>query len=344
VVKKHYILLLLIAGPLVAGCAPNIEVFHTPVIANSDESVTFTASVLSAGDGPAKVELYVNATLVQTCPNLSRGDTCAYTGGPYAAYEGTTVSYLAEATDSKGRTDSQGYYFFAITDDSYGWSKTYIPARTKNGSNYDLLFHRASDYASFGDFVDDVEDKMYDVFGEQDIIEQPKNYDDFDFYVYSKVATSASYCGTVHPDTNTDITWREFDAVLHVDNFGDCTSFAKGSFSAEGGNTKAFLHESGHGVFGLADEYNAAPSCYTNYNVPAVDEPNIWDAEAKCRAEQTAKDRDPDACHQFTTCQGGWWGIHQSGDGNVMQVGMVGDPWGIEAGERVRWWFDHVNP
>lgn len=62
--------------------------------------MTFTAYVLDDGEGPVEVEILVNASPVKTCPNLSSGDTCVYTGGPYTAYEGTTVSYLANATDS----------------------------------------------------------------------------------------------------------------------------------------------------------------------------------------------------------------------------------------------------
>jgi len=343
VVKKHLKLLLLIAGLLVTGCAgPDVKVLHSPVIATSAENVTFTATVLSDGSGPAAVEIYVNETLVHTCSGLTTGATCSYTGGPYAAYEDTTVSYRVRATDSKGKSRSRGYYVFAITDGSYTWSSNVLPARAKNGDQYDLFFHRAQDYTSFGAFVADVEDKMYDVYGEQDIIRYPGNYDDLDFYVYAKQAAGASNCGTVHPDAQTDASWREFDAVLHVADFGDCTSFGKGSFSAEGRNTKAFLHESGHGLFGLADEYDAGSSCYTNYNVPAVDEPNIFGTEAACRAEQTAKGRDPDACYEFTTCQGGWWGIHPADGSTVMQNGMVGEPWGIEAAERVQWWFAHI--
>ncbi|RMF91651.1 MAG: hypothetical protein D6736_04810, partial [Nitrospinota bacterium] len=69
-------------------------------------------------------------------------------------------------------------------------------------------------------------------------------------------------------------------------------------------------------------------------------EPNIWSTEAGCRAEQTTKGRDPDECWEFTSRSGGWWGIQQLTDGTVMQIGNVGDPWGIEGEEHVRWYFN----
>jgi hypothetical protein len=330
-----------------AGCgppSPEVEIFHSPVVATTAENVTFTTTVLEDGNNPVDVEILVNAARVHTCDDLSEGDTCTYVGGPFADYEGTTVSYLANATNGD-RTDSRGYYYFAITDADYNWGLNYMPARMAGDSvdHFDLIFHRAADYASVDDFVDDVEDKLYDVYAEQDIIERPDNYDDLNFFIYSKEAQDTADCGTVHADTDVDITFRNHDAILHTADLTDCNSPGKGSFTAEGYSTKAFLHESGHGLFGLADEYDAAPGCGTSYRVPAV-EPNIWALEANCRTEQTDKGRDPDECQQFTTCRGGRWGIHEIADNTVMVWGDVGDPWGIEAAERVNWWFDQPMP
>jgi len=91
------------------------------VVAKSNESVTFTAEVLDNGTGPVEVQILVNAALVKTCPNLSTGDQCTYTGGPFTAYQGKTVSYLANAKASDNKTDSKGYYYFAVTDSSDNW-------------------------------------------------------------------------------------------------------------------------------------------------------------------------------------------------------------------------------
>jgi len=324
-----------------AGCYPDVQITHSPVIAKSNEQVTFTAKVVSDGDGPCTVQIIVNAALVQTCNGLSTGDTCAYTGGPYPAYEGTAVAYAASVTDSDGDTKSRGYYHFSITDSSYNWSSyEYLWARITGDTadKEDLVFHRGSDYASFGDFIDDVEDKLYDVYDEQDIIEDPGNFDTFNFYVYKKVAADTDDCGIVHADADADMPWRDDDAILHTTDFGDCTNAGLSHFSAEGHNTKAFLHESGHGVFGMGDEYDDG-DCSTGYFQPA-DEPNIWDTEAECRTEQTNKGRDPNACFEFTACSGGWWGIHDLSIDTVMQNGMVNEPWGTEATEHVEWYFD----
>lgn len=327
------IILLLFAG--CDGCreTPEIKIVHSPVVAKSTETVTFTATVLRDGEGPVTVVILVNARLVKTCTNVSTGGTCIYTGGPYSAYEGTTVSFHARATDTEGQTDTRGYYYFGVTDDNYTWTLDYVPARITGSyaDNEDLVFHWVSDYTSFGDFVDDVEDKIYNVYGKQDIVEDPDNLENFNFYIYSRLATTAG-CGTIHTLAYFYMPWRDDDAILHTTNIGDCTNAGLNHFTAEGHFTKAFLHESGHSVFGLADEYDGP----TAYFQPA-DEPNIWSSEALCRSEQTAKGRDPDNCWEFTA---GWWGIQGLGDGTVMQVGNVGNPWGIEGEEHMEWYFN----
>ncbi len=345
-----FLFLTLVTCLLLSGCGepepvpPCVEIYHSPMLATSAETVTFTATVCDEGAGSVTIEILVNATIVQTCNDLSTGDTCTYTGGPYGDYEDTTVSYLANGTDSEGTTTTKGYYYFAITDNNYDWGLNYLPIRLTGDSadKIDLVFHQAADYASFANFVSDVESKVYGVYHQQAIIGDTWNMDKFNFYVYPNVATTDS-CGTVHADANTDIPWRDIDAVLHVADFQDCTSLALRVFTAEGGNTKAFLHESGHAVLGLADEYDASPLCYTYYFEPA-NEPNIFEAEAGCQAEQTAKGRPTGACREFTTCQAGdgdgWWGIHGASDNTVMQRGNPGDIWGIEGEEHVSWEFD----
>ena len=84
----------MLASLLMTGCMsiPCVVVYHSPVIAKSSETVTFTATVCNKGAGPGTVQILVNAALAQTCNNVGTGGTCTYTGGPYAAYQGTTVA------------------------------------------------------------------------------------------------------------------------------------------------------------------------------------------------------------------------------------------------------------
>jgi hypothetical protein len=108
---KKVLYLLIIALPFV-GCAPKVMITHSPVIAKPTEAVTFTATLKEDGKEPSKIDILVNTALVKTCNDLYTGDTCSCTRGPYSTLEGSTVSSLAVATDSTGKTDTRGYYYF----------------------------------------------------------------------------------------------------------------------------------------------------------------------------------------------------------------------------------------
>ena len=331
-------LLLLISILGVAACSkPDIKISHSPVVATSSEQVTFTATS-DTDSSDFEIQILVNATIVKTCTS----SPCVYTGGPYPAYEGTTVSFLANITDndcSDNCFNTDGYNYFGITDSGYLWDgKFYAPARITGSTadKEDLMLHMSSDYTDNGEdyttFLSQVGDKIYDVLYEQDIVED--NMDKMNVWVSLFPAESAD-CGTVSWIANLFLPPRDDDGVLHWENFQDCTNAGLSHFSAEGSNTKAFLHEAGHAVFGLGDEY-CGP---TGYFEPAV-EPNIWATETSCRAEQSAKGRDPDECYEFCNLSGGWWGIHQGT--TVMVNGMVGDPWYTEAEEHVNWFFNQL--
>jgi hypothetical protein len=334
--------LLLVALSLV-GCSTDIQVTHAPLIARSSDTITFTATAInSTVPDSMEIEILVNAVLVKSCTS----SPCTYTGGPYAQDSSVTYAANIDATYTNAlgspyvQSASDGYYGTGITDANYSYLGSDVLSGRIAGSTADkedVVFHMADDYAAngltFTDFINDATDKVQDVYGAQDIVKT--NLDKFNIWVYKKEADEVG-CGTVDPDANTDMPWRDDDAVLHDSSFQDCTNVGLSHFSAEGWSTKAFLHESGHAVFGLGDEYDGP----TNYSVVQSPEPNIWDNEADCQSEQTAKGRDPNACYEFTTQDGGWWGIHQGT--TVMTTGNVGNAWYTEAAERVRWYFDNL--
>ncbi len=94
-------------------------------------------------------------------------------------------------------------------------------------------------------------------------------------------------------------------AIIHIDT---CRDYSLGdTFSAEFNSYGTFLHESGHGIFGLADEYDDGPDCRTHYFEPDPF-PNIYDSEGHCRFMSTHRGN----CTLFTTCDSnatkeGWW-------------------------------------
>lgn len=324
-----------------AGCATNVQIVHDPIVATKDEQITFTATAITnTNPDSINIQILVNAVLVKTCTS----SPCTFTGGPYPSREDGFVSYAANIKANYTfldelyiQTDVDGYYNTGITDASYDWGGSdFLYARYSGdiADKEDFVFHMDDDYGGdLGDLIADATDKLNDIFGKQELID--KNLDAFNFWIYKKEG-DADDCGTPHADVSTDMPWRDDDAVLHVGTFQDCTNVGLTRFSAEGSNTKAFLHESGHAVFGLGDEYDGP----TNYSIVQSPEPNIFDTETACEGEQTSKFRDPAECYEFTARQGGWWGIHTGT--TVMTTGNLGDDWFAEAQERVLWYFDNM--
>lgn len=331
---------------LAGACTFEAQMTHEPAVATSEDQITFTAEARSNGNiKDLSMDMYVGGVLVQTCTTTP----CTYTGGPYPGFENEWLGYHVEASGevpgvpgptTKSDTDL-GYT--GITEPDYSWKASqgawFVPVRWGDWSwqNANILLSRAPDYVTnfgsgFGVFMDDINDKMNDVFWPKEKLFA--HHDDVNVYAYRKTAASASSCGQPHADAATDAPWATDHGILHVANFGDCTSGFE-RFSAEGTtNTQAFLHELSHSVYELADEYDG----FTFY-FEAANEPNIFDTEAGCRAEQTAKSRNPDECYQFTANQSGWWGTHTGT--TVMTNGLVTHPWSLESEERLDWWFDN---
>jgi len=349
--NKEHLAVILMTATLLGGCATGIQVTHSPLVATNEEHITFTAKSFETTPTPDSrtIQIWVNGSVVKECDY----SPCTYTGGPYGdgyLHYGAHVETEGEFLGfSVNVTQTDGYYHTEITGPGPGYatyqgiqkghsSNQVIRGRVRSTSsstddNADIVFHMADDYAEAGedlsDFISDATDKVQDILGSQDILEEELNH--LNFWVYKREAQMAD-CGTVHHLAPYEIPFSDVEAVLHKTLVGDCTIGTH--FTAEGSNTKAFLHEIAHALIDLGDEYDGE-SCYGCVGSP---EANIFATEAECQAEQTSKGRDPAACYEFTGWWGGWWGIH--GSGTVMVGGLVGQPWGIEAEERVNWFFD----
>lgn len=100
-------------------------------------------------------------------------------------------------------------------------------------------------------------------------------------------------------------------AVLHRNDFRDWsgTKCERRIFLSEPVSYRTFVHESGHSLFGLKDEY----CCDSHYSQNDPN-PNIYATRAACRADATANGWDPNDCTEFCThdtgnCGDGYWKI-----------------------------------
>ncbi len=168
------------------------------------------------------------------------------------------------------------------------------------------------------------------------------NLDSFNFY-YTRTQGGIGASHNLPAEITRVAPWADAYAILHTATFGDWTQWGPPvTFSAEGAVGRSFIHEAGHGLFGMADEYDDAPACITARFEPNPF-PNVWDTQADCRADVTSEGwGNPDDCWMFTTCTSDWWKF--TTDLFIMQDGnFFANGWGQPASRRIQWNLDN-NP
>ena len=222
-----------------------------------------------------------------------------------------------------------------------------VPGRDigSHSDKFDIVFVPDNDYGTaadidtwlptFLDHIDDQLDQRLD--GAAPVT---GNLCNFNFY-YTKMQGVAS-SKTLPTDLTRVAPFADSFVIFHTAVFGDSTNMstpsvygAEGEISAATQNGRSFIHESGHGIFGLADEYDG---CGTFYFQPDP-MPNIWATEDLCRADATSEGWDPDDCGKFTDCQGDWWKLGTTEyimfDGTYFANG-----WGVPGERRIQWFLD----
>jgi len=325
----------LLAGTFLFGvaCKPKAQVRTSPLNPAASQQVTFTVNAVD-GDGVAKIKIFVNNALVKTCNFV---DDCEYTGGPYPALDQGIVTYRATAEDTKGYLKQVGPYRFAV---GRPWNnQTWVPIRTSQlaaGDAIDVCFGFDPNSGYNGNlhaFLADVEDKIFDRYLQTDLISQSESK--YKFY-YTATPMSATNCGANLTNALTLAAGGHCDAfaVLHNDKRRDCTSGSV--FTAEGYTTQAFVHESGHAIFGLADEYEGD----TSYFLPSP-HANIWPnvgpgtstGQMWCQSDIASLGGDTSLCNNFCNdpndCGFGWW--RYTTNTTMMTRGLHTDKWGLPA-------------
>lgn len=233
-------------------------------------------------------------------------------------------------------------------------NKAVIPVPTRGiGSDtdrFDFIFVPDEDYGTPADidtwlpsFISDIQDQIDLRLDAAAPVNG--NLDSFNFY-YTRVQGDSVYPNHNLPADITRVApWADAYVILHTTTFGDWTLWGPPIvFGAEGAIGRSFIHEAGHGIFGLADEYDDAPTCRTARFEPSPN-PNVWDDEADCRADVTSEGwGNPDDCGSdpFTTCTTDWWKFTTTSlimeDGNFFANG-----WGQPASRRIQGVLDD-NP
>jgi hypothetical protein len=218
----------------------------------------------------------------------------------------------------------------------------------------DIIFMMAQDYNDDWDsFRDDIRELVFSTYFSDPVI-SPTYMNKFNIWYTTKTATVE--LDPVNDDSGNFIynkcdwsapaQWNEecpqgsIGAIIHI---RECRDSSSGDvFTSEDFSIGTFLHESGHGIFGLGDEYDDAPDCWTSYNIPDVF-PNIYGDLNTCQIDSII----PKYCQQFTECRDGRWKAQPNAtmmnacDGLTAPVyPLTICPWGPGAESRVTYILD----
>lgn len=242
--------------------------------------------------------------------------------------------------------------FWLMDDLCTDANKAVIPVPTRSIGSHsdriDLVFVPDIDYGSAATidtwlptFIQDIQNQI-----DQRLLAAAPvtgHADSFNFYYTRTQGDSTIDPHTLPANLTRVAPFADAYVMLHTNTFGDWTNWGPPVIlGAEGAVGRSFIHEGGHGIFGLADEYDDAPACRTARFEPNPN-PNVWDLEADCRADVTNEGwGNANDCWQFTTCAGGWWKFGTTAfimeDGNWFANG-----WGQPASRRVQAVLDQ-NP
>jgi len=254
---------------------------------------------------------------------------------------GTTIAYVMIHDTGN---------FWLMDDLCTDANKAVIPVPTRtigsHSDRFDLVFVPDNDYGLPADintwlpnFIQDVQNQIDQRLAAAAPV--TGHLDSFNFYY-----TRAQGVTTPHtlPANMTRVApFADAYAILHTTTLQDWTNWGPPAvLSAEGVVGRSFIHESGHGIFVLADEYDDAPDCSTARFQPNPN-PNVWDTEADCRADVTNEGwGNANDCWMFTTCTTDWWKFTTTNfimrDGDWFTNG-----WGQPASRRVQAILDN-NP
>jgi hypothetical protein len=181
----------------------------------------------------------------------------------------------------------------------------------------DVVFVPETDYGGdMATFVRDIQNTISNGYYRNDAIEQ--NRTKFNFYYLDSEADVTAYpaSGFTPPlgsceDFQDATLFADSVPVVHTTDFRDWsgTRCERRVFCSEPTSYRTFVHESGHSVFGLKDEY----CCDSHYSQNDPD-PNIWSSRENCRNDAADMGWDTSECDDFCTagsgnCGTGFWDI-----------------------------------
>ena len=333
---------------LLTACAttPTVRVVHAPFHPSATDNVTFTADA-HAEDGVSVIDIvqrsfdragfcaaYVAGRCVPLAmPTVKTVKSCRFEPVQADARceaivppfgDGSFVTYGASVKDARGTTAEDEWIGFAVGTQADATAPVAVYTRGNDASALDVVLipvdYNGVPGRTYRDFVGDVRRLVVEGYLAHEQV--TNNRDKWNFYVnpvtgglmqttigstvnrsvtqptnWSKVSAFADVAGYVHNNAS----WRDFAS------FG---GGGVGSFTIQAPLTGTILHETGHAIFGLSDEY----CCDGGIVTTSWQHENMFSSQASCQASAGAHGVTASDCTQLTATNGFCGGRDASGN------------------------------
>lgn len=325
---------------------------HSPMHPTNVQPVTFEAEArgtidkvqlayerytLINSNGRLTQTLAEALTTVKTCDPEGNVSTlpCSHTM-PSAFAANSLINFKVIAYDGEGKEVIETYSFAA---GDYPLPKDPIPIRVKGPTidHLDIVFIPDTDITvnNFRDRLDEVIETLY--FKYEMIRGWRARYN---FYYSGVQGNYEEGCKFTKPSNMASlVAVADTVAILHQQTrMRDCRQGT--IMSSEISYDKTLIHETGHALFGLIDEY----CCGQPYRQQDC-EPNVWSSLANCQADARTLGMDASNCVQIAKGSNtvNFWRIDPTGDTGCIMGGSqhkVGSNFGTACERRILWRYE----
>jgi hypothetical protein len=334
---------LLIVFLLLAGCTGIITVpIHQPIFPASGENITYNLET-SSESGIKNIKLYETVSTIDATATITAGtESLIKEWNPAGAPTETTVSFTkAGFADNSYIT----YRFWVKNGDNRTRSHTVsfvtrpypvadhpapVYAQGDVDHVFDIIFIPDQDITNMNTFRNHCRQMITDaMFSDPSVRKWCRQ---FNFYINPDTGRATDYddymAGTdvLHevPANWANCTFAEGKILMHRLDLRDYAS--GGLYSTEQQNRGTILHEGGHGLFDLADEYPGGVHWQEEHF------PNNWDTLAGAQAD--APDRHKTAADAREMGTSGWFKICDD-NCNMLTTGLAATFYDEPCGDRV---------
>jgi hypothetical protein len=313
---------------LLTGCgAANVVALHSPMHPTNTQQVTLRGDAAGqvdkvelsveryalsvAADGTLTQTLAAAEAIVKTCDPSGTVSSlnCSHTMST-AFPANSLVKFSAKAFDGSGKTSTESYSFAA---GDYPLPNDPIPIRLKGETvkSFDVIFIPDTDITvnSFRDQLDEVIENLYFKYF---LVKTWRGL--YNFYYSGVQGNYEELCNFTNPSNMANLTAvADTVAILHQTNLRDCRSGMV--MSSEINYDKTLIHETGHALFNVKDEY----CCDSSYSQQTC-ERNLWSSLSNCQADAPTIGYPTTNCTQLTngTTTLNFWRIDPAGAGGCI--------------------------